>query len=245
MTLEQRLSEALHEVDGFEPSPDLFARVNRSLDEDAIHRRRVHITWLATAASLAAVIVYLGLLVTRTPTGLLVVPRWALELLETIVLVVLVFVLAPVIRRFGRFYVADVFRLDPGTGERFMRLLEIAYYLVFFGAILEGVNLVRLERQVPIGPAAESTLESIAAVLLVIGLFHAATLLGLPVVGLVFSSIVRRSERRRAGVAAPDVSPRALQADRIASWIVRVGFGLVLLGTVGVGIVLVGLGLSD
>jgi hypothetical protein len=74
---------------------------------------------------------------------------------------------------------------------------------------------------------------------LVMGLFHAATLLALPVIGLVFSSSVRRVERRRAGAAAPEVSSRALQADRVVSWIVWLAAGLILVGAfVGVGIVI-------
>ncbi|HSO50403.1 MAG TPA: hypothetical protein VLS86_07630 [Acidimicrobiia bacterium] len=230
MTLEQRLSEALHEVDRFEPSPDLFARVERSLDEDATHRRRVRVTWLAAMASLTAIVVFLGLLVRTGATGLLVFPVWGLELLETVILVSLIFVLAPVISRFGDFYVADVFRLDPGTGKRFMRLLEIAYYLVFLGGVLQGVHLTRLGRVVRLGPGLETMLEGIAELLLFMGVFHAMSLFGLPVVGLVFSSVVRRAERQRAGSSAPPISSKAQQADRIASWVVQITFGLVLLG---------------
>jgi hypothetical protein len=230
MTLEQRLTEALHEVDGFEPSPDLFARVARSLDEDQIHRRRIRTAWLASLASFAAVVVYLGLLVTRTSTGALVVPRWVVELLEVVILVTLVLLLAPLISRFGRFYVADVFRLDPLTGERFMSLFEIAYYLVFFGFIIQDPDLTRLGGMVQLGPGLEETFETVAVMLLLLGLIHAATLFGLPLVGLVFSSVVRRAERHHAGADAPPVSGNAVQADRVAAWVVRVVIGLLLLG---------------
>lgn len=239
MTLEQRLSAALHEVDGFEPSPDLYARVRRSLEEDAAHRRRMGIIWFAAVASVAAVIIYLGLLITRSPAGILVIPMWAVELLETMVLVALVLMLAPIIRRFGGIYVSDVFRLDPGAGIKFLQLLDIAYYLVFSGVILRGVSLMRLDRMVPAGAALDESLVRFGVLLLIMGLFHAATLFGLPVIGLVFSSTVRRVERRRAGAAAPEVSSRALQADGVASWIVWVAAGLILAGAlvaVGVGI---------
>ncbi len=244
MTLEQRLSAALHEVDGFEASPDLFARVRRSLEEDAAHRRRLGIAWFAAVASVAAVIVYLGLLITRSPAGILVIPMWAVELLETTVMVALVLVLAPIIRRFGGIYVSDVFRLDPGAGTRFLQLLDIAYYLVFFAVILLGVSLIRLDGIAPAGAALDQSFLRVGVLLLVMGLFHAATLFGLPVIGLVFSSTVRRVERHRAGAAAPEVSSRALQADRLASWIVWLTAGLMLVGAlVGVGIV-IGVGVA-
>jgi len=230
MTLEQQLSEALHEVDGFEPSPDLFARVTRSLDEDQVHRRRIRGAWLASLASFAAVVVYLGLTVTRTSSGALVVPRWVLESLEAAVLVTLALLLAPLISRFGKSYVSDVFRLDPGTGERFMSLLEIAYYLVFFGGILRGTNLTRLRGMVQLGPGLEEIFETVAVMLLFLGLIHAATLFGLPLVGLVFSSLVRRAERSHAGPGAPPVSENAVRADRVAAWIVRIVIGLLLFG---------------
>jgi len=230
MTLEQRLTEALHEVDGFEPSPDLFSRVTRSLDEDQVHRRRIRTAWLASLASFAAVVVFLGLLATRTSTGALIVPRWVLELLEGAVLVTLALLLAPLISRFGKFYVADVFRLDPVTGDRFIRLLEIAYYLVFFGRILQGANLSRLLGMVQLGPGLEALFETVAVMLLFLGLIHATTLFGLPLVGLVFSSVVRRAERHHAGVDAPPVSEKAVQADRVAAWVVRVVIGLLLVG---------------
>ena len=40
MTLEQVLSATLHSADDYDPSPDLFAKVQRSIDEDRAHRRR-------------------------------------------------------------------------------------------------------------------------------------------------------------------------------------------------------------
>jgi hypothetical protein len=239
MTLEQRLSAALHEVDGFEPSTDLYARVRRSLEEDTAHRRRMGIVWFAAVASFAAVVVYLGLLITRSPAGALLIPTWAVELLETLVLVALTLMLAPIIRRFGGIYVSDVFRLDPGAGTRFLRLLDIAYYLVFFAVILLGVSLVGLDRVAPAGVALDQSLVRVGVLLLVMGLFHAGTLLGLPVIGLVFASSVRRVERSRAGADAPEVSPRAFQADQLASWIVWLAAGLILVAAlVGVGIVI-------
>jgi hypothetical protein len=237
MTLEQRLSDALHEVDSFDPSPDLFARVARSVEEDAAHRRRAQVAWLAAVGSLAAVVVYLGLMVTRSRAGSLIVPGWALELLEKMVSVGLVFLLAPVIRRFGGQYVSDVFRLDPATGTRFMRLLDIAYYLILLGFIIANAEVTPLGRPTLLRSGLESVLDGLASLLLLVGALHAANLMVLPVVGLVFSSAVRRAARHRAGIAAPPVSPKAVQADRVSSWIVWLStvllFAAVLL-TIGI-----------
>ncbi|MGH8873267.1 MAG: hypothetical protein ACRDWS_14995 [Acidimicrobiia bacterium] len=244
MTLEQRLSETLHEVDSFEPSPDLYARVSRSLDEDRARRRRATLVWLASLASAAIVMVCLGLLVFRDRGGFLVVPRWGVELLETVVLVTIVLLLAPLIRRFGGFYVSEVFRLDPPVGDRFLRLLDIAYYLVFSGRILSDADLTGLGGAVRLGVELEAALDRIAWVLTMMGALHAGTLLALPVVGLVFSSVVRRARRLQAGALAPDVSPQALQADRLASWIVWALAALVVVGallTIGV---VIGVGLD-
>jgi hypothetical protein len=237
MTLEQRLFDTLHEVDSFEPSPDLFARVARSIEEDAAHRRRVQVLWIAGIAAVAAVVVYLGLAVSRNRLGSLVISGWASEVLENVIAVALVFVLAPVIRRFGRQYVADVFRLDPATGMRFLRLLDIAYYLALFGLIIARVELTGAGRMPLLRSALESTLDDLASLLMLIGVLHAANLLVLPVVGLVFSSVVRRAARDRAGVEAPPLSPKAVQADRICSWIVWVSTALIfatVLLTIGI-----------
>jgi len=220
MTLEQRLSETLHEVDRFDPSPDLFARVSSSLEEDAAHRRRVLHGWLASLASFAVVVVYLGLFVSRDSSGSLVVPHWAIELLQSILLIAIVILLAPLIRRFGGLYVADVFRLDAVTGSRFLRLLDTAYYLVFAGAILMGVTMVGLEYPVRLGRGLEQTFGRIAVVLGLMGVFHAVNLLVMPLIGLVFSSTVRRAARARAGAAAPPLSDAAARVDRIITRIV-------------------------
>lgn len=244
MTLEQRLAEALREVDAYEPSPDLFVRVERSLDEDHAHRRRVGVAWLSAMASLSAIVVYLGLLASRSDSGQLVIPIWAMALIENVILAALVFLLAPVIRRFGGFYVADVFHLDPETGIRFLRLLDLAYYLVFGGVILIGMSIGGLDGSEDLGTSLQSAAGRIAVLLLLIGGLHALNLLAMPFVGLVFSSTVRRAARARAGAAAPAESAAAARVDRIAATIVWVLAALVAIGAlIGTGIV-IGAGLG-
>ncbi len=59
MTFEQLVGDALHAADTYEPSPDLFARVQRSIDEDAAYRRRARRVALWVAAGVLAVPGYL------------------------------------------------------------------------------------------------------------------------------------------------------------------------------------------
>ena len=42
---------------------------------------------------------------------------WVLEIITIVVLAVVVAVLGPLIKRFGRAYAADVFRANPRTGK--------------------------------------------------------------------------------------------------------------------------------
>ncbi len=60
MTFEQRVQDALRVADRYEPSPDLFDKVRRSIEEDAAHRNRVRRTVLLLAAGLAVIAIVLG-----------------------------------------------------------------------------------------------------------------------------------------------------------------------------------------
>jgi hypothetical protein len=76
------------------------------------------------------------------------------------------------------------------------------------------------------------------------GALHAVTLMVLPVVGLLFGTIVRGHARAGAGTAAPPEDPMAVAADRYARlvvWGVAAIVGIVLL--VGIGLA-AGIGLS-
>jgi hypothetical protein len=241
MSLEHRLSDALHSADDYQPSPDLFARVERSLEEDLAHRRRVGRVVAGAAAALVFVIVYLGLFVSRTQTGALTIPSWSIETLETLVLVGLTLVLGPSIRRFGRTYVVDVFRLEPETGLKFLILLDIAFYLFFSGLILLGVDFAAVGSPVFLQTALADSAGRLAFFLLSMGGLHGLTLALLPLVGLIHSSLVRRARRREAGPAAPTVTKGAAQAERVVRIIVwgvavLVVLGLVLTTGIAIGI---------
>ncbi len=127
MKLENQLREALFAgARQIEASPDLFDRVQGGIEDD--RRRR---SWRAkvfrvsavTAAALALVLV----LVTDYRNGELIMAWWFLEIITIAVLIGIVIVLGPFIKRFGRSYAAEVFRSNPGTGKSFIVLTDFAY----------------------------------------------------------------------------------------------------------------------
>ncbi|MBG7605442.1 MAG: hypothetical protein IZT58_12525 [Actinobacteria bacterium] len=200
MNVEQRLVDALRTADQVEPSPDLWSRVLHSIEEDQTHRRRVVTSMAVTLATVAGLIVVGALSLTDGPAGRFVrLP--VMELIETIALVVLVAVLGPAIQRFGRGYATDLWPATPSTATSLVRLLDIAYLLVFGGYILLtagfdfGTSATRasecLLRDVNCATV-QSQLESaghrVGGLILIMGLLHAVTIMVLPVVALVSNS---------------------------------------------------------
>lgn len=231
MSLENRITEALRQTDHYQPSVDLFARLSRSIEEDQAHRRRTR-KWSA------AVLVGLGILASfliasadHDPDGTLVLPKWSMQVVVFAVLTSCLLVLGPAIRRLGQPYLADVFHMSPATGERFSRLLDIAYYLFFGGGILSSLDLTEAGSLVPASESMRFGVEQLALFLSALGLAHVGNLLLLPVVGLLFTSLTRRARRRVAGSEAPPVSEKARRTDRLAMAIVLT---VMLLGMGGV-----------
>ena len=129
--LEERLRAALLvSAAQVEESPDLFARVKGSIEDDAKRR-----TWRRQVGAVAgaAFAGLLGLIAAGFDfqEGELLMTWWMLELLTLAVLVTLVIVLGPFIKRFGRSYAAEVFRSNPSTGKSFLVLMDFACYLIF------------------------------------------------------------------------------------------------------------------
>lgn len=233
MTVEDQLSAAFRAADQYQPSPDLFTKVTRSIEEDEAHRRRVRRIAISVAAVLAFMVAYLFVVIDRVD-GTITMPFWTLELLLTGVMVTLVLLVGPVIRRFGTAFESDVFRSNPATGRSFLTLLDIAYYLIF-GAY----TFMTLQYSPPADVARAADLAGwlgweslrVAGLLMLMGVLHAVTLVTLPVVGLVFSANMRRARRARLGDAALPANPDNDQVDRwitIVVWIL-VSFGLLLL----------------
>lgn len=229
MTLEQRLTEALHYADDFEPSPDLFARVERSITEDLAFRRRRLWMIASIVAGLGAMAAYLALVVGSGPQGTTVV-TWKIELLVTAIMGAMVIVLAPNIRRFGRGFVSDVFVLSPETGQRYLKLLDLSYYLVFTGLILVTADLSTLSAVVDFPEAIVDSTWRLGVFLLAMGVLHALNVSALPFVGLVMNAVVRLARRRAAGDDAPPAALRAVWADRLARDFVIALLALAIVG---------------
>lgn len=193
MSTEQRLAAALRASDGYEASSDLWTRVVHSIEEDRRHRRLVRVI----AVAVALVVLALGLLTVlnvesvRLDIGLRYRVRWqVLELAELLALATLVAALGPAIRRFGRGYVEDIFGTSRRTGSLLLSLLDVAYYLVFTGYVLVTARFSAPLDYVlyAVGDQIEEAMARIGGLLLIMGLLHAATLMAMPMIGLVFNS---------------------------------------------------------
>ena len=242
MTIEQLIDDALHAADNFEPSPDLFAKVQRSIDEDAAHRRRLRRVMLAVGGAIGIIAFYLAVTVDITTgtaaqafTDRVTMPFVALEILVTAVMVGLVVVLGPTIRRFGEAYEREVFRSNARTGEAVLRLLDIAYYLIF------GAYVVMTLVFDPALEFGDSTLPEwvrgelgrVGGLLLLMGVLHVALLMALPVVGLVHSANERRRRISNGAVAHDPVAERVDRYITVAAWVV----GLLVVGDLVIAVI--------
>ena len=236
MSLERRITEALHQTDDYQPSVDLFGRLSRSIGEDKAHRRRIRSGSAAVVLGFGILVAFLVALADHDPDGVLELPKWSIQVVVFALLTSCLLVFGPAIRRLGQPYLADVFHMSPATGDRFSRLLDIAYYLFFGGGILSSLDLTEVGSLVPASEILRFGVEQVALFLTILGLAHVGNLLVLPMVGLLFSSVTRRARRRIAGSEAPPVSERARKTDRLAMAIV---FTAVLIG-IGGGLLVIG-----
>lgn len=213
MTTEERLVDALHAADSFEPSPDLFSRLQRSIEENRAHRRRVLLWSGGIVILLTMVVTWVAVAVEVNAQGRATIESWRLVVAYLAVAGGLVVGLGPHLRRFGSGFLEGVFFLDTATGRDFIRVLDVAYYAVFAGLILVDADHWNLGQTQMLQPTLETHARLLAVLLLVMGLLHVANLIVLPILGLVFNSTVRREERRSAGAAAPPESVRARIVD--------------------------------
>ena len=183
--IEARLRDALSEgVAAVTESPDLFLRVQLSIEEDrrlrSQRRKRV-----AVFGCIVAALVSLVVAVTDRREGVLLMDWWILELMATGVLAAVALWLGPLIKRYGRSYAADVFRANPRTGKSFIVLTDIAYYLIFFAYILFTVSYEPKGGWDDVVSAQQLQHETarLGGILLIIGLLHGINLLALPIMG--------------------------------------------------------------
>ncbi len=191
MNIEQRLVSALRSVDRVEPSADLWSRVVHSIEEDRAHRRRVVESFASIALTVVGLAVLGFLSVVELPAGRHQVPLGVMELIETVALVLLVAVLGPAIRRFGRGYAHDLWRSTPETATALVRLLDVAYLLVFAGYILLTAHFDFEASTIGVARQLEDLGWRIGGLVLTMGLLHAATIMALPVVALIANSTRR------------------------------------------------------
>lgn len=246
MSLERRIADALHAADDYEPSLDLFSRLKRSIEEDRAHRRRVRITLALVSVGVLVLATFLVAVARRDPGGIVTIPKWSAQIAVASVLITVLVTLGPVLRRLGSPLLEEVFHLNPPTGHRFSRLLDIAYYLFFGGLIVSGFDTRGLGDQ--LGVSSDEVwlaIAQIAGFLLQLGIVHTLNLALLPVIGLLFNSLTRRARRRSQGAEAPQESPYARKADRLATTIVMTAAAVAIAGALAlVGVILVSLGLS-
>lgn len=185
MKLEDRLRDALFAgLEQVEESPDLFARVKASI-EDLKQRRRWRQRVAVTAGAALAILAVLLYAVTDYRQGELLMNWWTLELLTTGILIVIVILLGPFIKRFGKGYAAEVFRSNPGSGKNFIVLTDFAYYLIFGAYVLFTISFQRSSDWSDTVNAAQLMAEThkIAGIFLLMGVLHGANLLMLPITG--------------------------------------------------------------
>ena len=108
-----------------------------------------------------------------------------LEGLTTALLVGIVILLGPFIKRFGKSYAAEVFRASPSTGKSFIVLMDFAYYLVFGAYILCVVTLGQPAAWSETANATQLKAETmkVAGILFLMGVLHGVNLLVLPIIG--------------------------------------------------------------
>ena len=109
---------------------------------------------------------------------------WMIELITNVVLVGILVILGPLIKRFGRAYAGDVFRANPRTGKSYLVLMDVAYYLIFTAYIL---FTIRFEPQRGWDRSVAAQLQDevvrVAGMLLLMGILHGLNVLSLPLIG--------------------------------------------------------------
>lgn len=187
--LEDRLHDALLGATGVvHESPDLFARVVLSIEDDRA-RRRQHRRGLAIGACVFGALTSVLFAVIDIERGDVLMDWWILELLTSGFLFGLALWLGPFIKRFGKSYAADVFRANPGTGKSFIVLTDVAYYLIFLSFILFTITfeLPADWDSVVNGAQIKHEVSRVAGIVLIIGLLHGLNIIMLPVIGRLFT----------------------------------------------------------
>lgn len=114
---------------------------------------------------------------------------WILELITTGVMLMIVLMLGPLIKRYGKSYAADVFVANPRTGKSYLVLMDVAYYLIFGAFILLTIRFEPPRDWADTVNAAQLQSETvrIAGLLILMGLLHGLNVITLPIIGRLLS----------------------------------------------------------
>ncbi len=113
---------------------------------------------------------------------------WLIELITNLILIAIVVILGPLIKRFGRAYAGDIFRGNPRTGKSYLVLMDVAYYLIFIAFIMFTMTFspppewLSTARD-PLGAQLQHEITRIGGMLLLMGVLHGLNVLTLPLVG--------------------------------------------------------------
>jgi len=217
-SIERRLVEAFADVKAsVVEHPDLFARVQRTI-EDARSRRRFRVRLSLAITGFVLANVALALALSDRHEGSITMPWWVIELITNIVLVVLAVALGPFIKRFGRAYAADVFRANPRTGKSYLVLTDVAYYLIFASFILFTMTFVEPLDWSDVGNQLEHEIARVGGILLIMGVLHAANVVAPPVIGRLLTRPSESGSGRRTApvptISTPPLGP--------GTWVLRI-----------------------
>lgn len=109
---------------------------------------------------------------------------WVIELVTNLLLIAIVVILGPLIKRFGRAYAGDIFRANPRTGKSYLVLMDVAYYLIFAAYILFTITFepsAQWERSN--AAVLQDEVVRVAGMLLLMGALHGLNVLSLPLIG--------------------------------------------------------------
>ena len=218
--IERRLQEAFDDVRAsVVEHPDLFSRVQRTI-EDAATRRRFRIRLALAIAGFVLANAALALVLSDRHEGSITMPWWVIELITNIVLVALAIALGPFIKRFGRAYAADVFRSNPRTGKSYLVLTDVAYYLIFTAFILFTMTFVEPSDWSAVGNQLKHEVARVGGILLIMGILHAANVVALPIIGRLLTG----SRRRDTGEAVPTTAMPTISTPPLGpgTWVLRI-----------------------
>ena len=109
---------------------------------------------------------------------------WVIEIATNVILVGILVILGPLIKRFGRSYAGDVFRANPRTGKSYLVLMDVAYYLIFTSYILFTMTFEPpRDFDGSTATVVQAEVVRIAGMLLLMGILHGLNVLSLPLIG--------------------------------------------------------------